>query len=169
MRNDNSVIWQPRPPWLVKTTSSMAGVRHAMEHSCDASGIAIRCLNGQDMTNLAGVFETFGRALDFPDYYGRNSAALDECLSDLSWLPAPGYVLLVAKSSSLLAHEPASEMTWLLTLLERICEEWSRPISLGEEWDRPAVPFHVVFQAESNKVTALSPQISSLPELTFNR
>ena len=168
MRNDQVVTCQPLPPWLVKTTTSVAGLQQAIEHTCEGRGFTIRCLDGQRMTTLDGVFEEFSKSLGFPDYYGRNSAALEECLIDLSWLSAPGYVLVITNSASLLASEPESELTWLLTLLERVCEEWSRPVSLGEEWDRPAVPFHVVFQGEPNEKTALPPQINSLPGLTIN-
>ena len=104
-----------------------------------------------------------GSTADFPNYYGQNSAALEECLSDLSWLSSSGYVLVIINSAKLLAKEPPSELTWLMTLLEEVCEEWSHPVSLGEEWDRPAIPFHVVFLDELSGSNALSPQIASLP------
>jgi hypothetical protein len=32
-------------------------------------------------------------ALDFPDWYGGTWDALLDCLTDLSWRPAPGYVI----------------------------------------------------------------------------
>ena len=150
------------PPWLVKTTMSESGIRDAIEHTCEGSGFTIRCVDGRNMTTLDGVFEEFGKSLDFPGYYGRNSAALEECLNDLSWLSAHGYVLVITNPPLLLANEPPSELTWLMTLLERVSEEWSRPVGLGEEWDRPAVPFHVVFLEESSGNTALPPQIASL-------
>ncbi|HRE43604.1 MAG TPA: barstar family protein [Terricaulis sp.] len=35
----------------------------------------------------AALFAALARTLRFPDYFGRNWAALDECLGDLSWLP----------------------------------------------------------------------------------
>lgn len=41
------------------------------------------------------VFDAFSRALGFPDWFGRNWDALHDCLGDLSWLEAPGYVLLM--------------------------------------------------------------------------
>jgi RNAse (barnase) inhibitor barstar len=39
------------------------------------------------LTNIAA-------ALNFPDWFGRNWDALEDCLTDLSWREAPGYVLL---------------------------------------------------------------------------
>ena len=41
------------------------------------------------------VFDAFSRALGFPDWFGRNWDALHDCLGDLSWLKAPGYVLIM--------------------------------------------------------------------------
>ena len=168
MRNEPSVICQALPPWLVKTTTRVLDLRYAIEQISESRGFVIRSLDGRAMTTVEGMLKEFGKALSFPDYYGRNSAALEECLNDLSWLSAPGYVLVVANSSALLSGEPESEMTWLLKLLERVCEEWSRSVSLGEEWDRPEVPFHVVFQAEADEMTALPRQIGLLSSLTLN-
>jgi hypothetical protein len=41
------------------------------------------------------VFDAFARALAFPDWFGRNWDALEDCLTDLSWRDAAGYVLLL--------------------------------------------------------------------------
>ena len=51
------------------------------------------------------VFDAFSRALAFPDWFGRNWDALEDCLTDLSWREAPGYVLLLegAEDSGTLA------------------------------------------------------------------
>ncbi len=35
------------------------------------------------------------RALEFPEWFGGNWDALADCLSDMSWRPADGYVLLL--------------------------------------------------------------------------
>lgn len=41
------------------------------------------------------VFEAFARALAFPDWFGRNWDALEDCLTDLSWREAAGHVVIL--------------------------------------------------------------------------
>jgi len=41
------------------------------------------------------VFEAFARALAFPDWFGRNWDALEDCLTDLSWRQAAGHVVIL--------------------------------------------------------------------------
>jgi len=42
-----------------------------------------------------GLLRALGKALQFPEWYGQNWDALADCLADLSWLPAQGWVLLL--------------------------------------------------------------------------
>ena len=167
MTNQQAAAFHPLPPWLLTIDEAGADIYEAVQASCKSEGFVVRRLDGQNMTTLDGVFDEFGKIMGVPDYYGRNSAALEECLNDLSWLSAPGYLLVVANPSLLLGKEPPSELSWLLTLLKRVCQEWSRPVCLGEEWDRPAIPFHVVFCCESSGKTTLSSQIASLPKFAM--
>ena len=43
----------------------------------------------------AGLIRAVARALSFPGWFGDNWDALQDAASDLSWLPAGGYVLLL--------------------------------------------------------------------------
>jgi hypothetical protein len=45
------------------------------------------------------------RDLRFPDWFGRNWDALEDCLTDLSWLGADGHVLLIEGASGLSADD----------------------------------------------------------------
>ena len=51
------------------------------------------------------VFEAFAHALGFPAWFGRNWDALEDCLCDLSWLEAAGYVLLLERHEALAGEE----------------------------------------------------------------
>ena len=43
------------------------------------------------------LLKNIAQALDFPDWFGHNWDALEDCLSDLSWREAAGYILLFEK------------------------------------------------------------------------
>jgi hypothetical protein len=43
-------------------------------------------------------------------------------------------------------------------------DEWARPISLGEWWDRPAVPFHVILHSETDALERWGPPLQAYVE-----
>jgi RNAse (barnase) inhibitor barstar len=56
---------------------------------------------GRFRVSLAGIrnkkafLDAMARALRFPDWFGRNWDALEDCLTDLSWHPAEIYVIVL--------------------------------------------------------------------------
>lgn len=90
-----------------------AGLYHApvARHPrlADAAQRALQsCLTAplSDCRTLADALTTLGKVLDFPDYYGGNLDALNDCLSDPDWQPAPGLVLLIQGLSTLRSGDP---------------------------------------------------------------
>lgn len=69
---------------------------------------------------LSGLAAT-GR---FPAWFGRNWDALSDCLVDLSWCPADGYVVLVEGWPAFVAESPTDAAT-LAAILEHAASEWS--------------------------------------------
>ena len=59
-------------------------------------------------------------------------------------VPGEGYVVTVTNPDQVLADAGRDELRWLAESLERAAETWRQPVALGEWWDRPVVPFHVV-------------------------
>lgn len=53
-----------------------------------------------------GFLETCALDLDFPDWFGANWDALADCLKDLSWQAAPGYVILWRGGAALAGAAP---------------------------------------------------------------
>ena len=93
-------------------------------------------LNGNHMHTKRELFVEFATALNFPSYFGKNWDALDECLSDLEWLPARSYVLAISDAPEVLSDEP-QEMERLLNVLQGAGDAWASA-------NAPR-PFHVVF------------------------
>ena len=64
-----------------------------------------------------------GTALSFPGWFGANWDALADCLGDLSWLLAPGYLLMIENGGTWRAAEGA-EFDTLLSILNEAALEW---------------------------------------------
>ena len=91
---------------------------------CEASSIK----------NDSDLFDAISKALRFPDYFGSNWDALDECLSDMEWLPAEGYVLIMSESNALWKEAPYTA--------GKLVSAWQ---AAAEQWGDEDVPFHLVF------------------------
>lgn len=66
----------------------------------------------------------FAAAMRFPDWFGHNWDALADCLSDLSWLPADGYVVILPNADR---FRGASETDFVaaLEILNEAAVEWA--------------------------------------------
>ncbi len=100
----------------------------------------MRTIQGKKCRTPSSLFSEFARALAFPDYFGHNWDALEECLADLDWLPAKGYILLITDTQAVLP-EDEEEYDTLLEVLDDAGEAWSK----GQTADGRCAPFHVVF------------------------
>lgn len=63
-------------------------------------------------------------ALRFPEWFGHNWDALADCLADLSWLPAPGYLLLLERTEAWREADPVAFET-LSVILEDASGRWA--------------------------------------------
>ncbi len=141
-----------RAPWLLvghdlrRLDRSRAAVR--------ASGGAIAVLAGSRMRTADGVHREFATAMAFPDYFGHTWPGLEDCLIDLAWLPASGYLVVIEDGEELLADETDELVGLFGDLLVRVARTWADP-SPGHGWpDRAAVPFHVVLICSSHPAQA---------------
>ena len=61
--------------------------------------------------DLAGIrdktalLDALARALEFPDWFGGNWDALEDCLTDLSWRGAAGHLILIEGAQGLAADD----------------------------------------------------------------
>jgi RNAse (barnase) inhibitor barstar len=105
-------------------------------------GLVQKIIKGLHCKTPATLFAEFARALEFPDYFGHNWDALEECLADLEWLPTKGYILLITDAASVLSNDE-TEFETLLEILRDAGEAWgSGQAGMGA---RGAIPFHVLF------------------------
>ena len=67
----------------------------------------------------AQLLKNIAAALHFPDWFGHNWDALEDCLTDLSWRDAPGYVLLIE------SPRPGDDLGVLVDILRSSAEFWA--------------------------------------------
>ena len=136
------------PPW---TSLLILAAEQQTESLVRApSGFALKVIKGRSCMTPANLFAEFARALEFPDYFGHNWDALEECLADLEWLPAKGYILLITDAAQVLPDDEEEYETFL-EILRDAGEAWgSGQAGMGA---RQATPFHVLFAvSEREKV-----------------
>jgi RNAse (barnase) inhibitor barstar len=66
----------------------------------DSPSSLLPSLDGSTLTDKDSLLEALGWALEFPDYFGANWDALEECLTDMSWRAGP-ITLHIAHADSL--------------------------------------------------------------------
>jgi hypothetical protein len=101
------------------------------------------------MTNERALFDEISAALQFPAYFGSNSAALDECWSDLSWLPLTGrgIVVVIRHPEDILIEEDQDAIAWFVRRIRYVQQDWIQTSDAGEGRHRPSKPFHFLMQA----------------------
>lgn len=67
----------------------------ALLSAAKAAGFAVRQIDLSSIGGKTALFHRLADTLDFPGWFGHNWDALADCLGDLAWLPAQGYVLLL--------------------------------------------------------------------------
>jgi hypothetical protein len=154
------------PPWFhlcVTDVSSITNVAFKLHMECRAQFATLR-LRGNKMRSTSAFYDEFGAALQFPYYFGENANAFDECIKDLDWLNAPGYVLIIHNAEQLMidSTNPDEQTRYFLGILESAGKHWSMPVERGAAWDRPSKPFHVVFQTDSDQAEMFRSRLKKL-------
>jgi Barstar (barnase inhibitor) len=135
-----SYLQSIKPPWTSLLT--VADENQAKSLVRPPSGLVLKVIKGRHCATPPNLFAEFARALEFPDYFGHNWDALEECLADLEWMPAKGYILLLTDAIHVLPDDDAEYETFL-EILRDAGEAWgSGQAGMGA---RRATPFHVLF------------------------
>src|SRR5512134_3474215 len=67
------------------------------------------------------LLEHLAQALGFPDWFGGNWDALEDCLTDLSWRAGTGHALLLERHGEL----PLDDLGVLIDVLAAAAEHWA--------------------------------------------
>jgi len=91
-----------------------------------------------EASTLPKIMHRLGKALSFPDDFGFNLDALNDCLTDLSWHKSSGYALLISNAKNLSVDGQDFQM---------LSEVFSSAI---EYWQGQKIPFWIFYENEAS-------------------
>ncbi|MBA3468406.1 MAG: barstar family protein [Herpetosiphonaceae bacterium] len=113
--------------------------QHASDH-----GLNSFVLDGSTILGKASLLAACASTLSFPDYFGANWDALEECLTDLSWLEGRGVVLVFRQIAPFIRHNPG---------------DWAIACAIFEDaaayWRTQSTPFIVLLRGTAGLAPAL--------------
>lgn len=157
-----SQLFSVAPPSLVRVYAGYDEMSRLLwrlraDRTC---GMFVAAVRGGKMAQRQGVFDQFSAAFQFPCYFGENWNAFLDCVRDLGWLRADGFVALVQDANRVLVGGDADELGVLLKILEQAGAEWSH----ADEF-RPAKPFHVLLHSVPEESGELERRLRSIGRL----
>lgn len=108
--------------------------QQSLGNRLDGTGVYVCEVDGAMVGNKQQLLSAVAGAMKFPDYFGKNWDALDECLRDMEWLPAKGYVLIFNDAKQFWRDQGP--------LGGKLIESW---LFAAENWAIKKIPFHLVF------------------------
>jgi RNAse (barnase) inhibitor barstar len=94
-----------------------------LEKAAKEEGFAYFHIEGQKLTKKEQFLNHAALAMHFPEYFGDNWDAFEDCLMDLSWIEADGFVIVYDHVDVFAEHQPQHFDT-LLEILREATEYW---------------------------------------------
>lgn len=108
----NGIYRAPADAGVLRAAARNAGLRWGV--------IDLRCVRGK-----GALLRAIASGLAFPDTFGGNWDALADSLQDLSWLPEPGWVVVLHGAADFAAAAP-DDYAALLDILGAAADYWQR-------------------------------------------
>jgi hypothetical protein len=149
------------PPWLGYTVGDYDATSTALwrlRGDEAATHVFIGTLRGRLMRRREGLFDQFGALLQFPCYFGGNWNAFVDCMRDLDWLHANGFLIVLLDAVDVLADGDPDEFVLLLRWLSETGQSWAQADAF-----RGAKPFRVVLHTTTEQSGDLRSRLAPLP------
>lgn len=88
------------------------------------AGLTLLRLDVKGVRDKDGLLSAIAKALEFPEWFGRNWDALEECLTDLPGNDTRGFVLLIDHCADFVKHAP-HEFDTAKEVFESVAEFWA--------------------------------------------
>jgi RNAse (barnase) inhibitor barstar len=101
-----------------------AGVStEGLEKLARKTGLALFVIEGREIRDKDLFLKQTAAALNFPEYFGNNWDAFADCLTDMSWHEATGFVILYDGFDALAEHSP-TDFDTALDIFKESSEFW---------------------------------------------
>lgn len=134
----------PKQLVLPKQAGIFRLARHdlaVLQEAAEEQAFAFFNVDLQRAANVPGFIRALKRDLKFPDWFGGNLDALNDCLTDFSWHPANGYVITLS-GSAMLRSVPTSFAALNAVLASAV-----------DEWRSRNIPFLIFYLTEDSPPT----------------
>lgn len=135
-----------------------------VETDNDKEKLFYSMIKGEECQKVEDLFQEFATQLKFPNYFGENWAAFDECLNDLEWLDSEKFVLFIKNFDKVLLGDGEAFKVFVNILNDTI-NEW---IS-GRNYDSfPTLPtpFYLIIHCNKENFGKLE---TRLEKVKFNK
>ena len=95
----------------------------AVGKAAKKAGLTLLRVDLKGVHDKQGLLASIATGLKFPEWFGDNWDALEDSLTDLSWLKARGYVLVLEHCAELGKHAPR-ELEVAVAVFESVAEYW---------------------------------------------
>ncbi|MDO8348177.1 MAG: barstar family protein [Rugosibacter sp.] len=99
------------------------GDQHDLIAGAEAAGCLVQQVDLRGARNRDELLEAIGRSLGFPEWFGHNWDALNDCLLDMGWRPAEGYVVILEHCDGIHARAEGDFVT-LMQVIQAVANEW---------------------------------------------
>jgi len=109
----------PRKSGVYRTVQ----VPSALEEAARAAQLRLIAVDASAAATKSQVLGLLGRTLAFPSWFGRNWDALEDCLTDDTWLPRPGVLIRIEGYAAYAKADPDGFVI-LLDIFKTSAEYW---------------------------------------------
>jgi len=88
-----------------------------------SAGCLVQRIDLRSTRNRDELLAAIGYGLGFPEWFGYNWDALSDCLLDMGWRPAEGYVIILDHCDGIHAHAENDFIT-LVQVFQHVASEW---------------------------------------------
>lgn len=110
---------------LASVYSSDEDSARALFHAGAHAGFNVYRIDLGRARDAEDIHRIFAKALHFPEWFGENWDALVDCVTDMSWNEADGYLIILQSIGALAASAPQALDT-LISILHDASETWKQ-------------------------------------------